>query len=265
MPKARINNADLFYQVQGKGEPLLLIAGFACDHTIWALVTAQLAASYQVIAIDNRGMGQSNGADKAVTLRQMAEDAAGLLDTLGLSSAHVAGHSMGGLIAQELALAHPEKVRSLMLVSSGAQTDPRGKAIIELWGELPRLVDPLTMTRILLPWMYTSNFYSTPGALEKLMKQIMANPYPPSADAIYGQSRAISNANTIDRLANINCPTLVLVGSDDILLPIGSSKQLARGIRNARLVILEKTGHVLLIESPEVVAQTLLDFMKQTT
>jgi pimeloyl-ACP methyl ester carboxylesterase len=263
MPQVQVNNTTLFYQEIGSGEPLLLIAGFACDHTIWGEVAVQLSSHYRVISMDNRGTGQSTGADRAVTIRQMADDAAGLLAALGLSEVHIAGHSMGGLIAQELALSQPKLVHSLSLVSSCAQTDARGRAVLDLWGELPMLVDPVTMTRILLPWMYTSGFYSRPGAIDKLMSLIMAHPYPPSADAIYGQSRAISSCTTIDRLGQITCPTLVLAGSDDILLPVGSSKILARGITGAELVILEKTGHVLLIETPEAVAKAMLEFLKR--
>ncbi len=264
MPKVNVNEIDMYYEVMGTGEPLLLIAGFACDHTIWMEVAAPLAKEYQVIVFDNRGMGRSSYPETGTSLRQMADDAKGLLDALGFASVHVAGHSMGGMIAQELALAHPQKVRSLMLLSSCAITDSRGKAIIELWGDLPTLVDPRTMTNLLLPWMYTNAFYTRPQAIETLIAKILANPFPPSLKAIHDQSRAISSCNTYDRLKGINCPTLVLVGSEDILLPVGSSKILADGIRGSKLVILNKTGHGLLIESAEVVAIALLEFLKNS-
>ncbi|MFT3879606.1 MAG: alpha/beta fold hydrolase [Gemmatales bacterium] len=127
MPIIQANSVDLYYESIGTGEPLLLIAGFACDHTIWAKVVPALARLYRVISIDNRGMGQSPASKTPASVRDMAEDAAGVLKALGLGPVHVAGHSMGGMIAQELALAHPELVRSLSLLASFAQTDARGK------------------------------------------------------------------------------------------------------------------------------------------
>lgn len=263
MPLLNINHNDLYYESQGSGEPLILIAGFACDRLIWTEVAYRLAPRYQVIRFDNRGMGKSSYAEPAANLGQLADDVAALLDMLDIPAAHIAGHSMGGMVAQELALTYPEKVKSLLLLSTGAQSDARGQAVIELWGDLPKLVDPLTMTRILLPWMYTNRFYSRPGAIETLIAQIMANPNPPSAQAIYDQSRAISSFNSVSRLTQIHCPTLALVGSDDIVLPVGSSKELVEGISGAELVILEKTGHVLLIESPGEVANAMLAFLQR--
>src|SRR5262249_27179235 len=121
MPKVQANGIDIFYEVRGTGDPLLLIAGFACDHTIWSQVVPAIGAHYRVVVCDNRGVGRTSSPDAATSIRQMAEDAAGLLDAIGLGPAHVAGHSMGGLIAQELVLAHPEQVQSLMILSSCAR------------------------------------------------------------------------------------------------------------------------------------------------
>jgi 3-oxoadipate enol-lactonase len=263
MPKTHANGIDIYHESQGTGDPILLIAGFACDHTLWGTVVPALAAKHRVISFDNRGVGQSSGADSAVSVRQMAADTAALLDALELGSVHVAGHSMGGLIAQELALAHPQKIRSLMLLSTCAQVDERGKAIIESWGDLPRLVDPMTATRLILPWLYTNAFYARPGAIEQIIDLVLANPFPPTLAAMYGQSRAISVCSTTDRLSDLNCPTQVLVGREDILIPVAFSERLANGIREAELVILEKTGHGLLIESPDAVANAMLEFLSR--
>jgi pimeloyl-ACP methyl ester carboxylesterase len=256
-----VNGIDLYYEVQGTGDPLLLIAGFSCDHTIWSLVMPALAARYRVIVLDSRGIGQSSGAETITSIRQMAEDAAGLLNEIGLRAVHVAGHSMGGLIAQELALAHPELVRSLLLLSTFAQVDERGKAITESWVELPRRVDALMMTRLLLPWMYTRAFYAKPTAVERVIEKILANPYPPSPEVISRQSRAIQTFQASGDLGNLNCPTGVLVGSEDILTPVAFSKQLAQSIPNAELVVLEGTGHGMLIESPKQLADAMLAFL----
>jgi pimeloyl-ACP methyl ester carboxylesterase len=256
-----VNGIDLYYEVQGDGDPLLLIAGFACDHTIWSLVLPPLAARYRVITFDNRGLGQSSGTETLTSIRQMADDAVGLLDALGLGSAHVAGHSMGGLIAQELAQTHPRRIQSLLLLSTCAQIDERGKAITDAWGELPRLVDAATMTRLLLPWMYTSALYAKPGAIERLIDRILANPFPPSAEVISRQCQALGTFQASRELGTLNCPTSVFVGRQDILIPVALSEQLARSIPHAELVVLEETGHGMLIESPKRVSDALLRFL----
>ena len=257
------NGIEIFYEERGTGEPLLLIAGFACDHTYWSKVIPLLASQYRVIVFDNRGVGRTSAPNTPYSIRQMAGDAAGLLDAIGLSRVHVAGHSMGGQIAQELALAHPERVQTLTLLASCAKVDERGKAIIEAWGELPRLVDAVTSLRLSFPWIYTSDFYAKPGAIELLIEEVLANPFPPSPLGIYHQSRAIMSCDISPRLDGIRCPTLAVVGKEDILLPVAMSEQLVRGIRGAELVVLDNPGHGLLIESPETAAAAMLDFLSR--
>src|SRR5262249_28165665 len=153
-------------------------------------------------------------------------------------------------------------VRSLTLISSCARCDERNKEIIESWGELPTKVDPPTMCRLLMPWLYTSAFYARPGAVANLTAQLLNTPYPPTVHGMFNQSRAISAFDSSGRLSAIRCPTLVLVGREDILIPVSFSEELARGIPGARLVVLEKTGHGPLVETPAAVAQALLDFLR---
>lgn len=265
MPKIRAGDVEIFFQVSGSGPPLLLIAGFACDHLIWSKVVPALSASFRVITFDNRGMGRTTGDVSALTLRQMADDAAALLNALDIDSAHIVGHSMGGLIAQELAIAQPDRVKSLILISSCARLDERVRAIIQTWGDLPKRLDAEASARLILPWMYTNAFYSKPGAIEELVAKMMANPYPPTVEGIYAQSRASMIADTVDRLHLISKPTLVLTGREDILLTVEFSEQLARGIVNAELVILENSGHGLLIESAAAVSAPMLSFFSSVS
>jgi pimeloyl-ACP methyl ester carboxylesterase len=261
MPKAHANGIDVYYEASGSGEPLLLIAGFACDLTIWSPLVSALASHYRVITFDNRGVGRSSAPDSPYSIGQMAEDASRLLQEIGVHAADVAGHSMGGQVAQELALAHPEKVRSLLLLSSCAHVDAHNRAVIESWGELPRQVDAATAARLSLPWLYTHHFYAQPGAVQQVIDLIVANPFPPPPHGIFHQSRAISQFDASARLAAIRCPARVVVGREDILLPLAFSEELVRAIPDAELVVLEGTGHGLLIESPEAVAQTMLSFL----
>ncbi len=263
MPKIRANGLDLYYETAGEGEPLLLIGGFGCDHMIWSQVAPALSSRYRIISLDNRGMGQSSPSVRPYTIRDLADDAAALLDALGIEQAHVVGHSMGGQIAQELALARPDLVGSLLLLSSCARCDERNKSLIEQHGMLPASADIKTCALLIMPWLYTNAFYSRPGAIDELLDWILKYPFQPTATELERQSRAISAFNATDRIGGINCPTLVMVGEEDILIPPVFSRNLADSIANAELHILPDTGHGLLVESTAAVAGVMLDFLSK--
>jgi pimeloyl-ACP methyl ester carboxylesterase len=265
MPTVRANEIDIYYEASGAGDPLVLIAGFGCDLAIWSLVAPALAAHYRVYVFDNRAIGRSTGAGAVASIAQMAADTDGLLEALEPGPVHVAGHSMGGMIALELAAAHPNRVRSLSLLSSFPCLDERTRAIIESWGDLAGWLDAEKCSRLILPWIHTSRFYAQPGQIDGLIALILANPTPPSAQTLFAQSRAISGFDGTDRLAAIGCPTLVMAGNEDALIPPGSLQQLASGIKQAELVLLEETGHGLLVETPEPVAAGLLSFLRGKT
>ena len=261
MPKVQINGTDLFYDIKGTGEPLLLIAGFLCDHTYWSLLVPYLVKQYQVIRLDNRGIGRSSAPDDFYSIQQMANDAVALLDYLKIDKVHLAGHSMGGNIAQEIAITNPKKVQSLTLLSSYAKGDALFNSIIETWGYLPHTLDPKLYQQVLLPWIFTDAFYSTPEMIEMLIDLRINNPFPPTPQRIYHQSRAILSCDTRDRLKDIHCPTLVLVGKQDILTPVKFSQELAQGIPQAQLIVLDAGGHGFLIESPDAVVLEMLKFL----
>lgn len=260
MPKIHVNGIDLFYNVSGKGEALILIAGFDCDTSYWSAVMPALVDKYQVIRFDNRGVGQTSAPDTPYSIKQMADDTAALLNYLGITTVHVAGHSMGGQIAQELALAHPEKVKSLILLSSWAKGNAKFNSLIEMFGDLPKNLDGKVYQKVLLPWMFTDKFYST-GAIEQIINIIENYVYLPTPHGLYHQSRAIIHHHTSDRIAQIFCPTLVVVGKEDIVTPVIFSAQLADGIPNAELVVVEGGGHGFLVEFPDVVVTVMLNFL----
>ncbi len=265
MPVIQVNGIDLFYTIQGssENEPLLLVAGFNGDSSTWAAMMPSLVEQYQVLRFDNRGIGQTSALDSPYSIAQMAADAAALLDYLSISKLHIAGHSMGGQIAQELALAHPEKIKSLILLSSWASRDDKFNSLIEMFGDLPQKLEGTLYQKVLLPWVFTDAFYSTPGAMEQLLNLIEHQLFPPTPHGLYHQSRAILGSDTSDRLADIHCPTLVVVSKEDLLTPLRFSQQLAQGIPQAELAILEHGGHACVVESADAVVKVMLDFLAQ--
>ena len=165
MPVIQVNEINLFYTIQGSSEndTLLLIAGFDSDSSTWAAMMRSLVEQYQVLRFDNRGIGQSSAPDSPYSIKQMASDAAALLDYLNISQVHVAGHSMGEQIAQELTLAHPEKIQSLILLSSWASRDEKFNALLELFGDLTQQLEGTLYQKVLLPWLFTDAFYLNVG------------------------------------------------------------------------------------------------------
>ncbi len=264
MPTDRIarTGIDIYHEEHGDGPPLLLIYGFTGNAQAWALQTPVFAEHYRTIIFDNRGIGRSTVPEGAYTIREMAEDTAGLLETLGIGRAHVVGYSMGGQIAQELAINHPQVVDRLVLTSTWARPDTLFSTTIDVWAELYRQgVDQQTRQRYAFTWTLSDQYLDTPGALERMLALAAANPYPPTPPGVWGQSRAILAGDTLDRLASIAAPTLVMVGRQDILTPVKFAEQLARGIPNATLRVLDRGGHGYLYENTAEFNQVVLDFL----
>src|SRR5689334_6287566 len=231
MPTARVGDVDLYYEEHGSGDPLLCIMGFATDSTGWLLQLPAFAERHRTIVFDNRGVGRSDKPTTPYTIHEMADDAAGLLDHLGIPRAHVLGVSMGGMIAQELALRHPERVRGLVLAATFPEPDAATEAqrtvlftqmggTISETGEMRidvTALDPLMFFQHLLPLVFNDGFIQT--ELPKLMQLFSgALQYGFSFEAILGQLQAVMAHKATDRLADIHAPTLVLTGDADRLI-----------------------------------------------
>ena len=261
MPLTAINGIDLYYEETGRGDPLLLINGISGNTLSWEPLLSELAKHFRVIAFDPRGAGRSTAPDGPYTTRQMADDAAALLAHLGIERAHVLGFSMGGLIAQELALGHPELIDRLVLYATFAR--PR-RAIMDPWLTFivqvqERGLDTTGVELFWLPWLFTPAFMARPELVEEA--QAWQDPYPAPAHGIAAQAEAIRTHDTLERLPRIAAPTLVLVGAEDVLTPVYYSRELAAGIPGARLQVLERGGHSALWEYQEAGAEALLAFL----
>ncbi len=265
MPYAVINKIRMHYEVSGQGPPVLLINGLSAPAVNWALQAKVLTPHFQVIVFDNRGVGETDLPPEPIyTTGQMADDAAALLRHLKVSRAHVVGASMGGTIAQELALRHPRLVRSLTLLCTWAVGDARFLHTIEAWMSLAYRVPIEERYRhVLYPWIFSPAFLATKENVELAFQRSLAYPHQTKPEAIERQARGILawNGSRVRRLGAIRVPTLVLVGKDDILTPPAFSKKLARRIRRARLVVLPG-GHGFFLESADQVNRMIMRFLK---
>jgi 3-oxoadipate enol-lactonase len=259
---ARLNGIDLYYEEVGSGDPLLLIAGLGANALSWAPLLPALADRFRVIAVDNRGAGRSAAPQGPYTTRQLADDAASLLAHLGVDRAHVVGFSFGGLVAQELALAHPARVERLALVATNARARPgvMGPWLTFFAQAQERGLDPAGFALWLMPWLLSPAFMANHELVEAALAG-GADPYPAPAHGVAGQVAAALAHDARDRLPQIAAPTLVLVGAEDILTPVADAQELAAGIPQARLQVLDRGAHLAFAEHPEAVADALLAFL----
>jgi 3-oxoadipate enol-lactonase len=260
-----VNGARLYYEVSGEGEPLLLIPGLGMNHLGWALQVPVYAREFKVITFDNRGTGQSSspeGVDYTIAL--LADDAADLLDALGVDVAHVYGVSLGGMIAQEVALRHPEKVRSLILGATwpgGPHTVPPEASAAAALTELVSSGESITPA--LLDVLFSPEFLAEGGAeFLEFAQQLADYPATPT-EVLAAQARAAGAHDTYDRLPEITAPTLVIHGTDDPLIPTENGRILAERIPGAELLLLEGARHAYLWEKQAESDAAILDFLRR--
>jgi pimeloyl-ACP methyl ester carboxylesterase len=234
--------------------------------TRWFRILPLLVREYKVIAFDNRGAGRSDKPDIPYTMEMMADDIAGLLDAIGIEAAHTFGVSMGGMIAQNYALRHPDKIISLMLGCTrcggthGIPADSEARGALN--PELIEYLSPEERTRATLPFIYSREFIdNSPDVIETLIEIIEENPVDPIAYT--HQMEAANGHDTYDRLPEIRIPTLVIAGDVDRLIPVENSRIIASRIPGAELAMLEGKGHGFYTEAPDDTCRILIDFMRR--
>jgi 3-oxoadipate enol-lactonase len=263
MQTARIGNVNLAWYERGSGTPVLCIMGLGGRATDWNDgFMAALAPRHRLITFDNRGTGRSDRPEEPYTLEQMADEAVGVLRAAGETRAHVMGTSMGGMIAQLVALRHPEVVDRLVLLCThmgGPGVTPPTAAASRLFSADPSLpMDVLvrrSMTAITAPGFAERR----PDAIEGLVALAVAQPTPPAT--FMRQFQAIMTSDRSGQLGAIRAPTLVVHGSEDPLVPAANGSALARGISGARHVEIPGCGHMMSWEVPAALAEVVGDFL----
>jgi 3-oxoadipate enol-lactonase len=267
MPIIKANGIELFYEVHGSGKPLLLISGLGYSLWQWHRMVPFLAEQFQVITFDNRGVGQSTKPTGPYTAQMLAADAADLLDALGVDQAIVMGHSMGGFIAQAMALDFSQKVEALILCS----TNFGGPRHVPVTAEAMKVLtdvssDPLTRFRNGLSVSTAPGWAdSNPEMIQKWVEWRIANPIEPEAyqaQLAIGLSLLPEAAAFENRLSRLNLPTLILFGVHDKVVPPENAALLAEKIAGSQIVIFPDAGHFFPIEIPEAAAQAVIDFAK---
>jgi len=265
MPKIKTNNIELYYETHGAGQPLVLISGLGYPLWQWHKMVPFLAEHFQVVTFDNRGMGQTDKPAGPYTAQMLAADTAGLLDALGIEKAIIVGHSMGGFVAQAMALDFPEKVEKLILCS----TNFGGPHHVPVTPEAMKVLTDVTshaLTRLkngLVVSTAPGWVERNPEMIEAWIQWRVANPIEPApyqAQLAIGLGLMTEAAAFEMKLSRINVPTLILFGAHDKVVPPDNAALLAEKIADSKVLIFPDAGHFFPIEIAEAASRAITDF-----
>jgi len=274
MPFAELDGFKICYYVFGEGELLILISGLGMDNTGWIYQVPVFKDFFKVIIFDNRGIGKSSRTMGPYTIKMMADDVVNLMKYLNIKNAHILGSSMGGMIAQEIAINYPLRVNKLVLCSTSPR--PRQLFLKKLSEGLKDLLNDKiedvievdskkeifekAISYILLQAVSEDFLKKNKKFVEETLKRYLSNPY--YVETFLKQVRAIRWHNTLDRLNLIEAETLILAGDKDKLVSPENAKILAERIPNSKVKIFKNVGHAMHLEIPEKFNKTVLDFLR---
>ena len=263
MSEVFANGIKIYYEIHGTGDPLLLIEGLGYASWSWFRQIERFADSYRVVSFDNRGVGNSDKPDIPYSIEFMADDVARLLESLSIEKAHILGVSMGGYIAQTLAIKYPHKVKSLVLGCTsfgGPQSVPLTEEALQSMLKVEGLNAEEVIRQGFKVAISPEFVRAYPEVIDQLVAWRLVNPTPR-----YAWERQFAAATAFDvgsQLNKIKAPTLVITGSEDIVVPPQNSLMLAERIFGAQLVIIPGGGHLFFIENAEEFNETVIEFLK---
>ena len=261
MPRQNVDNIEMNYELFGEGEPLVFIHGLGSSLRDWEPQRAFFAENYQILLFDVRGHGHSGKPKGPYTVKQFAQDLAGLIDSLSISSAHIVGISMGGMIAFQLAVIRPELVKSLVIVNSGPELLVRTfKERFSIWQRflIVRLLGMRKMGEVLSPRLFPKSEHAE-------IRQTFVQRWSENDPRAYRSAMAaLVNWSVADSLDTISCPTL-FIASDQDYTPVALKEKYAARMPNAELTVIEDAHHAVTTERPEAFNAVLADFLRQNS
>lgn len=264
MPEIVQGNRRIYYESHGEGYPLVLIRGLGSNADHWYAQVPDLSRHYRVITFDNRGIARSIDPGAPFTIPDLAEDTIGLMNALGIEQAHVLGLSLGGMIAQEMAIRHPKRIKGLILVVTLCGGQHQILAEDAVREKLMRMVvegSADARIKAIEVFFAARTIRERPQVLQAYAEVSMK--YPAGVEILQRQYEAVARHDTYDRLDRIKAPTLVLTGEEDVLIPPGNSAILAERIPGAELRVIPGGGHQIMIEQPHACNQAIVAFLQK--
>lgn len=256
----QIGNTHYYYEQAGSGPPLMLIAGYSCDHTFWDDLTKDLTKHFQLIVFDNRGVGQTRDNGSTLTLESMADDTILLIQALGLSRLSILGQSMGGLISQIILDKAPNLIQNLILLNSAKSVNFRSLLALETFIKLLNENAPIeTVLEASFPWFYSSPYLAMPHQIKRLKEKIISNPHPQTLFDLQRQFHALKQYQPRYE-KNTAISTLVVAAQDDIICPQADSEKIKEHLPHAKFANISG-GHSSPIENPNEVVRVIQDFL----
>jgi pimeloyl-ACP methyl ester carboxylesterase len=265
MPVVQANGIEMHYEVQGEGEPLVLIPYLAADQACYAFQVADYAKHFSCYSVDLRGAGLSGKPDGEYTTELLAADIAAFMEAAGIERAHVAGLSLGAAVGMWLGARHPARVLSLSLHSAWDVTDPFLRTAVESWRIMARGLDSVTEMVIagIFPWCFTPELYAArPEYIDSLAEFVRSRPMPP-VDAFIRQSGAVLEHDASAALGAIQAPTLITFGERDMVTSTRFAGPLSEGIAGSELVVFANCAHAPIYEITEEFNQRTLAFLQR--
>jgi pimeloyl-ACP methyl ester carboxylesterase len=267
MPIVHANGIDINYEVQGEGEPVVLIPYLAADQACYAFQVAEYAKHFTCFSVDLRGAGLSGKPEGIYTTELLADDVAAFMQAAGIGSAHIFGLSLGAAAGMWLAARHPALVKSLSLHSAWPSTDPFLRAVVETWQIMARGLDSVTEMVIkgIFPWCFTPELYAArPEYIDSLADFVRSRPMP-AVDAFLRQSGAVLAHDARAALGSIQAPTLLTFGRHDMVTSTRFAAPLTAAIPDTELIVFEDCAHAPIYENVDGFNQQTLAFLHRHT
>ncbi|MBI3211102.1 MAG: alpha/beta fold hydrolase [Simkania negevensis] len=262
MPFIKANGIQLYYEIEGKGNPLVLISGFATTHTTWDQLRTFLSPSFQLLMLDNRGAGQSESPSPPYQIEVFAKDILSLMDQLKIEKASFIGSSMGTAIVQTFALLHPKRIEKGVLISPFAKLPSLALMKSKTIGKLLKAEVPLALVvETILPMLFSNKFLSNQSSVEKKIKDLTDTLYPVSENGIAGQIAALEAFNLEGKIKDIHNKLLLIAGEEDLSTPLYCVNYLKNHLPYAELALISEVGHMPHIEKASLVAQLVSAFL----
>ena len=263
MPMIRVNGTSLFYEdTGGSGTPIVFSHGLLWSSRLFAAQMVALGSQYRCIAYDHRGQGRSADDDaNAISMATLTDDAAALIEALGLGAVNFCGLSLGGIVGMRLAIGRPDLVRSLILLDTTADPEP-SKLKFQVLNLIVRLFGMKAVTKAIMPALHSKTALADPARADERAEweAMLAANRPSIWRAVNG---VLARQSICEELRKIAAPTLVGVGAEDVGTPPAMAERIAQAITGAKLVVFPRAGHGATLEEPEAVTAAIADFLQQ--